>query len=128
MSEGRLYPARALRPRRRTRGYSPSSMPRAALALLVLLALGGAAAWLVGAERGPRARGVYAGRAAVEAETAAELAPARGTNSTATGVPPEASREALRVTPEDELVGAQWVEGRVVFPAGTPADEEAYVL
>ena len=38
------------------------------------------------------------------------------------------SREPERTTPDEELDGALWIEGSVVIPAGTPADERVEVL
>jgi protocatechuate 3,4-dioxygenase beta subunit len=37
------------------------------------------------------------------------------------------AREALATPLEQELARAHWVEGRLVFPEGTPADEELFV-
>jgi hypothetical protein len=39
-----------------------------------------------------------------------------------------AAREELASAHAEELARAHWVEGRLVFPPGTPLDEEAYVL
>ena len=51
-------------------------------------------------------------------ETAAVTTPAR----------PPSQREAVPDAVADELARAHWVEGRVVFPANTPPDEEAFVV
>lgn len=44
------------------------------------------------------------------------------------GYAPPDGREQVPTAFDEELAGAHWVEGRVVFPPGTPADEEAWVV
>jgi hypothetical protein len=41
---------------------------------------------------------------------------------------PPAAREASQTPREQELARAHWVEGRVILPPGTPADEELHVV
>jgi len=107
-------------------------MSRVLLVLIVVLALVGGGLWLGTAERGPRAAQPVAPAPAEPVRAAADVAPPPAVAATPSPSPAPASapatREAAAGTLEAELAGAQWVAGRVVFPAGTPLDEEAFVV
>ena len=63
------------------------------------------------------------------ASTSAAEAPAESAASVTPAPPPaESARNAVRSAYELELDAARWVEGRVLFPPGTPADEHAVVV
>jgi hypothetical protein len=97
--------------------------------VLALAAIVGAFGWFVGSAPSRRARGTAPGAesAGGSARPAAVLAPPPGATSEppAPTAPPPSRREA---STSDELARAKWVEGRVVFPEGTPLDEEAFVV
>lgn len=104
------------------------------LAVLAVALVCGGALWLVGtgddgapasvardAGAEPRADGEQPGP-----ETLVEPAtPAR--ELTAGAEPRDASARSAALPHADELAGATWIEGRVVFPPGTPADEACSV-
>ncbi len=56
-----------------------------------------------------------------------ESTPERKTVEKALAKKPEGGRRAVLTPLEAELKHAQWVEGRVKFPDGTPADEKLVV-
>src|SRR5688572_6061240 len=112
-------------------------MSRVLFVLIAVLVLAGAAFWL--ATPGRTSRGARATDAApaVAAEPREEAALAVGEQPSAdragggepTAPAPTAAtprREAASGR-EAELARGHWIEGRVLFPAGTPADEEVFV-
>lgn len=119
-------------------------MKRALALLIGALAVGGGLLWLVSPARDGRRAVARAGPSAASdaaparSETGALAAPPLSSTSAESAadetppasVAPEDEPGARRVaaTPyEEELARAQWVEGRVVFPPGTPLDEQAFV-
>ncbi|HED64939.1 MAG TPA: carboxypeptidase regulatory-like domain-containing protein [Planctomycetes bacterium] len=116
---------------------------RFALGLLAvgLVALG-AIVFVVAGDGDGRARRTRGVEAPVETETteAVSEAPLPLAPSREDPLPAEAeaieletretasARREARSAYEEELADALWVEGRVVFPPGTPADEECWVI
>ena len=111
-------------------------MFRVLVALLALVAVLGIVLWRVGSS-GPRrsaAAQVYVDAPSQERTSAVELvAPAATEGADAHPSPSEATaraparEETSSAEREAELARAQWVEGRVTFPPGTPPDEELFV-
>ncbi|MSR62636.1 MAG: carboxypeptidase regulatory-like domain-containing protein [Planctomycetes bacterium] len=105
-------------------------MSRVLLALIAGLALVGAWLWFSAPARAPRAALPVEAPANEPARAATDMAPppvvAPGLEPSAARAP--ATREAAAGTLEAGLASAQWVEGRVVFPPGTPLDEQAFVV
>lgn len=123
-------------------------MSRIPLLLLAVLALVGAGLWYALASEAPR--GAHPETAAVESPTLAtaggplvESAPLAESVPSPQSAPPaegadgaepaldagrQAAREPAASAKEAELAGATWVEGRVILPPGTPADEELTVV
>jgi len=113
--------------------------------LLVLLALGavvlgvvwfsvssretgrGSAVWT---EASPPAEAAAKPAEALAPGKTVEPAPANNEDSavapSASAEPP--AREVVASSYEEELARGHWVEGRVLFPEGTPADEELFVV
>ncbi len=109
--------------------------------LLVLLALGVvvlALLWFGVAGRESRQASVRtAGEPAAEEVEASAPAPAPPaaveprsgeSEQPAEPSPTSSARHEVATSYEAELARAQWVEGRVVFPEGTPADERVFVI
>lgn len=108
-------------------------MSRALLAGVALLVLLSAAAWFAAS---PSRKSVPLAPGAAVAPTAAAPTAANGPEE----IRPEVDtpmvaraeaaveRKAALSASEEELARARWVEGRVMFPAGTPLDEEAFVI
>jgi len=75
------------------------------------------------------ARGSRLDPSLVPPPTSLPVPPPTNTPETARATPPHASRETAGLPAEDlELRDALWVEGRVVVPPGTPADELVEVV
>ncbi len=107
-------------------------MSRVLVALFGLASVLAGVLWYVASSRPQRtpaaARAMPERSAAQPAVASTELVAAPEPAPAADVTPAEpARREAALTTPEDELTRAHWVAGRVLFPAGTPADEELYV-
>src|SRR6185503_16820155 len=116
-------------------------MSRHLLVLIAVLALAGAALWFTTASRTTRgARPVESEAPAAEVEReAAPLAPAPANAPKAEDEDEDEDAEPAAVpaaTPahresaaanESELARAQWIDGRVLFPPGTPDDERVFV-
>src|SRR5688572_15016170 len=110
-------------------------MSRGLYVLIAVLALAGAALWLATpgrSTRGPRATAEEPG-AAADARTLPALATAHDPaadrlDSGERAAPGPPSRREAATGHEAELARAHWVHGRVLFPAGTPDDERAFVV
>jgi carboxypeptidase family protein len=114
-------------------------MPRVLLALLVVAGVSAGVVWLVTKGEGRRGRGappVAAVEPGAQPATTKEPAPLAPPPAAPAPVPvasaparepAPAAREAMPSLPAEELASAQWIEGRVVLPPGTPADEELFV-
>lgn len=112
-------------------------MSRILLVLIAVLALAGTAVWLATPAR--TGRGAHATETTpATAETVREapvlapapaMPPAEGPPAAVEPAAPASAARREAATPKDaELAGAQWVDGRVLFPAGTPDDEELFVI
>ncbi len=111
-------------------------MSRLLLVLVAVLALAGAAVWFVTAahtERSSRPSAADVPAAEIERETPA-LDPVRTTSEDDGARNPErpaasaaSARHAAATSKDAELARAQWIDGRVLFPAGTPDDEAVFV-
>jgi len=101
-------------------------MSRALLSLIAALALAGGALWFTTAARDPRAAPASAVAAVPPAPV--ELEPAVPVLSETPATTGADAREAAPRTPPAPADTRQELEGRVVFPPGTPADEEASVV
>lgn len=113
-------------------------MNRVLLVVVLVLALAGAILWFANtssSRRGSRASESGAAMKAEPVSTAAPLLPARPDSAVlpadepAAGAAPTAAHAARREAAgrDIELANAQWIDGRVLFPAGTPDDEQVFV-
>ncbi|HVS18572.1 MAG TPA: carboxypeptidase-like regulatory domain-containing protein, partial [Planctomycetota bacterium] len=111
-------------------------MSRLLLALLAVLALTAAVAWYALAAdvaRPAPAPGRATSALQAPSVSSADFAPPDSATSASSPSTPAASsgtreRAAVPGAAEEALAKARWVEGRVVFPPGTPADEELHVV
>jgi hypothetical protein len=106
-------------------------MSRLLVALVASAAVVAGAAWFVSTLQSERKQlapvVAVAPQAYAPAREVAPLAQALELAAPAVESSPQVERAAARTTDEEQLARAQWVQGRVVFPPGTPPDEELFV-
>ena len=111
-------------------------MYRPILALVVLGAVLATVVWIAASTREQRsvAMDEAHGETRAASSESSTLAPLTATEEEADAAaaparePAPSQREAATGPAADELARAHWVEGRVLFPEGTPADEEVFVV